>query len=285
MKRIKFGTFILLGIATLLLTAQCTNSKKDNAGAYKILFLHHSTGYNIWKGDTKTFEAKGIKIGEDYAVPKWFKEYNKTKNTNYQISEQYFPKKEPYGWKNYPYDYYNIWVKNAGDKAYMEEPTLEMLTKENNMIIFKHCYPLSLLNSDTVNIDINSAKKTIENYKLQYNALKQKMLQFPNTKFIVWTGAVLVKSRTSESSAKFTQSFTEWLRQTWDSENDNIYLWDFYELETEGGLYLKPEYATSSNDSHPNKTFSQKVAPLFCQRIVDVIENNGTKTTLTGNYK
>ena len=66
---------------------------------------------------------------------------------------------------------------------------------------------------------------------------------------------------------------------------DNIFLWDFYELETEGGLYLKPEYATSPTNSHPNKDFAQKVAPYFCQRIVDVIENDGTKTTLTGIYK
>ena len=32
-----------------------------------------------------------------------------------------FPKPNPYGWNNYPYDYYNIWVKNAGEELYMEE--------------------------------------------------------------------------------------------------------------------------------------------------------------------
>ena len=285
MKSLRYGYILVSSILSTLLMVQCAGHKSKKADEVKILFLHHSTGYNIWKGKTKTLEVKGIKIGEDYAVPKWFKTYNKSKGTSYSISEQIFPKMEPYGWENYPYDYYNIWVKHAGENAYMNEPTLEMLTKDYNVIIFKHCYPVSGLISDSANADINSSKKTIENYKLQYMALKQKMLQFPNTKFIVWTGAVMVKSRLSETNARLAKEFTNWLRTIWDTENDNIYLWDFYELETEGELYLKPEYATSPDNSHPNEGFAQKAAPLFCQRIVDVIENNGSKTLLTGKYK
>ena len=50
--------------------------------------------------------------------------------SKYFIEEKIFPKAEPYGWNNYPYDYYNIWVKNAGEQPFMEEPTLEILTKE-----------------------------------------------------------------------------------------------------------------------------------------------------------
>lgn len=285
MRILRYGYILGSSILSILLMVQCAGHKSKKADEVKILFLHHSTGYNIWKGNTKTLEVKGIKIGEDYAVPKWFKAYNKSKGTSYSISEQIFPKMQPYGWENYPYDYYNIWVKHAGNKTFMNEPTLEMLTKDYNVIIFKHCYPVSGLISDSANADINSSKKSIENYKLQYMALKQKMLQFPETKFIVWTGAVMVKSRLSETNARLAKEFTDWLRTTWDTENDNIYLWDFYELETEGELYLKPEYATSPDNSHPNEDFAQKAAPLFCQRIVDVIENNGSKTLLTGKYK
>jgi len=282
----RFKSFCLLSITLLLslISISCTNGI-HNKDVVKILFLHHSTGDAIWKGDSKSIEIKGIHLGADYDVPKWFTNNNKTKGTSYQILEKKFPNAKPYGWQNYPYDYYNIWVKNAGDQAYMGEPTLEMLTKKYNVIIFKHCYPVSNLISDSTKIDINSPEKTIENYKLQYNALKQKLLQFPDTKFIVWTGAVMVQSQLSESNAKLARSFFDWVRTSWDTENDNIFLWDFYELETEGGLYLKSEYATSPTNSHPNKIFAQKVAPYFCQRIVDVIENNGTKTTLSGIYK
>ena len=41
------------------------------------------------------------------------------------------------------------------------------------------------------------------------------------------------------------------------------------------GLYLRNEHAAAPDNSHPNEIFSQKVAPLFAQRIVDVIETRG----------
>ena len=63
---------------------------------------------------------------------------------------------------------------------------------------------------------------------------------------------------------------------------DNILLWDFYTLQTEGGLYFKETYAKSANDSHPNGEFCGRAAQLLFNRVVDVIENNGTGTTLTG---
>jgi hypothetical protein len=284
-KFVKSGLNLSMIILTSLLALQCKNKSTTLSENYNILFLHHSTGDAIWKGGSKSFEIKGVHFGADYDVPKWFDTYNKLKGTKYKISEQNFPKAKPYGWSNYPYDYYNIWVKNAGNKEYRSEPTLEILTKKYKLIIFKHCFPVSDLSSDTSKINIDSPEKTIENYKLQYTALKRKLLQYPETKFIIWTGAVLVQPQVSEANAKNARDFFEWVRTTWDTKGDNIFLWDFYELETEGGLYLKPEYSTSPNNSHPNKMFAQKVAPLFCQRIIDVIENNGAKTSLTGNYK
>ena len=63
---------------------------------------------------------------------------------------------------------------------------------------------------------------------------------------------------------------------------DNIHIWDLYSLETEGGLYFKEEYATSPNDSHPNSEFASKAVQLIFNRIVDVIENDGTRTKLKG---
>jgi len=138
----------------------------------KIIFLHHSTGKNIWLGKTNRYINKLIKRSD---VREYFKKFNKQNHTNYLITERNFPKETPYGWKNNPYDYYNIWVKNAGDKPYMEEPTLEILTKEYDVIIFKHCYPASRILPDTIAPNIDSETKSIENYKLQYNALKKKM--------------------------------------------------------------------------------------------------------------
>jgi hypothetical protein len=208
-----------------------------------------------------------------------------THDESYRIEEVYFPKAEPYGWKNYPYDYYNIWVKNAGDEPYMEEPTLEILSKDNNMIIWKHCFPVSNIQADTTSGNIDSEIKSIPNYRLQYEALKEKMHEFKDTKFLVWTGAAQVESQTNEEEATRAKEFFNWVINEWDVPNDNIYLWDFRELETEGGLYLKPTYAQGINDSHPNAEFSEKAAQLFAARVIDVIENEGRGTNVDGTAK
>jgi hypothetical protein len=254
---------------------------------YRILFLHHSTGMTVWKGDGARNEKLKRFFGIEpvYDVPEWFAGYNLENNKDYLITERSFPKGEPYPWNNYPYDYYTIWVKNAGEAPYREEPTLEMLTKEYDMIIFKHCFPVSLVKADIGTPDPDSPEKRLENYKAQYAALKQKMHEFPGTKFLVWTGAANVEKKTKPEYAERARDFFSWVKSNWDQPGDNIYLWDFYQLETDGGLYLKDDYARNSENSHPNPGFTSMVAPLLSQRIVDVIETNGQNTTLTGNKK
>ena len=265
---------------------QCMNNNVSIAKKYNILFLHHSTGAVIFEGGSKSIHILGHKIiGEKPDVLKWFDNYNKSKGTSYQITQQNFPNAKPYGWNNYPYDYYTIWVKHAGNQPYMEEPTLEILTKKYNMIVLKHCFPVGDISENTNNPDIDSPEKSVENYKLQYLALKQKMLEFPNTKFLIWTGAARIESETNPAKAATAKAFFGWVRNELDTANDNIYLFDFEQLETDGGLYLNKEYASTLEDSHPGKGFANRIAPLFCQRIVDVIENNGTKTLLTGINK
>ncbi|MEA1896091.1 MAG: hypothetical protein U9N53_00345, partial [Bacteroidota bacterium] len=233
----------------------------------KILFLHHSTGRNIWYGD----------VNENMCmVPRLLKEYNDQQGTKISIEERNFPQGNPYSWNNYPYDYYNIWVKHAGDKPYMEEPTLEILTKNYDIIIFKHCFPVSSILEDDQLPDIDSEKKTLSNYKLQYIAIKEKLLEFPQTEFIIWTGAALIESQTNIVEAKRANEFADWVKNQWNETNDNIHVFDFRDIETEGGLYLKPEYAAGTNDSHPNKMLSIKAARLFVKKIVNAIENKNT---------
>lgn len=247
---------------------------KTNKGEYNILFLHHSTGRIIYNGGKEQNRIMRKLFPQKAYVPKWFYNYNMTNGTNYNISEQFFPKNNPYGWNNYPYDYYNIWVKNAGPVPYMEEPTLEILTQKYDLIIFKHCYPVSNIKNSLNKSDINSSEKSLENYKLQYLALKKKLNEFPNTKFLIWTGAAQVKSNISPEEASNAKAFFDWVKNEWNIDNDNIFIWDFYKLETDGQLFLKNENASKTNDSHPGKLFAEKVAPLFCKRIIEVIQHN-----------
>jgi len=261
---------VLALAALLFVAASCGGGeaapapqKPATAGA-RILFLHHSTGECIWNG----------------GVAAWFEAYNAAHKTQYAITEQAFPKESPYGWANYPYDYWNIWVKNAGPKAFKGEPTLEMLTPKYDVIVLKHCFPVSNIEADDGAGDVASEDKRLANYKLQYAALKKKMREFPQVRFIVWTGAAQVKSDVDEASARRAKAFFDWVRTEWDEKGDNIYVWDFYRLETEGDLYLKA--ACAQGDSHPNEAFSKRAAPLFCQRVVDVIEGRGDSASLTG---
>ena len=285
----------LLGIIVSFMIIPLSSCKqKENISEMKIIYLHHSTGGVIWRGGKTPFMTKVIRrinirladiIGARERMPLLISKYNKVQNRNYLIEEKAFPKATPYGWNNYPYDYYNIWVKNAGEKPFLEEPTLEILTKEYQVIIFKHCYPVSNILSDQEPADINSDKKTIVNYKLQYSALRNKLHEFPDTKFILFTGAAQVKSNLTEAEAKRTREFFEWVIDEWDLPDDNIYIWDLYRLQTEGGLYLRDKYAVSLNDSHPTDDFAGKAVKLLFNRIIDIVENNGNGTQQTGELK
>jgi len=220
----------------------------------RIAFLHHSTGRAVWDGGVRD---RLRKIGRETGA-------------NYIAEEIVFPKESPYGWNNYPYDYWNIWVNHGGAQPYMEEPTLEILAAEYDIIAFKHCFPVSAVLPDTGEPDVSSAEKRAENYRAQYEALKEKMRRFPGTRFIVWTGAALVEGATTPEQARRAGEFFEWVTAEWDEEGDNIYVFDFFELETEGGLYMKDEYARSGTDSHPSGDFARKAAAAFADRIAEV---------------
>jgi hypothetical protein len=284
-------TLITLATVTFFL-GSCKNNEK--IPATNIVFLHHSTGGVIWKGNShpkitkiaaKVSGRLAFYFSKKAQLPSLFEKLNKKSNKNYIIKDLEFPKASPYGWTNDPYDYYNIWVKNAGEQPFMEEPTLEILTKEYNVIIFKHCYPVTNIQPDLDTADINSKIKTVSNYKLQYSALRDKLHEFPKTKFILFTGAAQIKAGATEDEAKRAKEFFTWVTDEWDLPEDNIYLWDLRSLQTEGGLYFREEYAVSADDSHPNTEFAGKAANLLFSRIIDVIEHNGTVTLLTGELK
>lgn len=286
-------SYLVIFVVFLMALQFNSCKQKEKASDMNIIYLHHSTGGVIWQGNDKKasiVERAARKVSPDLAnligrkaiLPELFKEYNKKNSRDYRIKEMAFPKKTPYGWKNYPFDYYNIWVKNAGNEPYMKEPTLELLTRDYNVIIFKHCFPGSRIQPDQNPPDINSEYRSLSNYKLQYEALRDKLHEFPDTRFILFTGAVHLKSNLKEDEAKRANEFYRWVTGEWDIPGDNIHLWDLYSLQTEGDLYLKEAYALSQTNSHPNGEFAGRAVRLLFNRIIDVIEEDGTGTKLTG---
>ena len=261
---------VFIPCAVMLLSCQgpgpATQTQDAMAGTVNVIYLHHSTGGVIWGGGVSDALAT----------------YTSAHSKDYQITERAYPSGNPYPWDNYPYDYWNIWVNHAGDAQYMQEDTLEILTKTYKVISFKHCFPVSDIEADSGPADVTSASKQLQNYKLQYEALKAKMKQFPDTRFIVWTGSALRQADTTPEAAQRARDFAAWVRDTWDEPNDNIFVWDFRTLETgsETGLYLLD--ANASGDSHPNDAFARTVAPFFVNRLVDVIEGRGDTGSTTG---
>lgn len=99
-------------------------------------------------------------------------------------------------------------------------------------------------------------------------AIIQKLYKFSKIKFMIWTGGIQFKNNISYQQVLNAIKFFEWVNNDWVAFNDNFNILDYYGLATEGGLYLKSEYATKNNDSHPSKAFAQKIASIFLKKIL-----------------
>ena len=244
-------------------------STPQPAGTVRIVYLHHSTGENVWKG----------------GVPEFIAAWNAAHGTDYQVTELTYPETSGgYPWENYPYDYWNLWVKHTGGDQDRGELNLDQLAAAYDVIVFKHCFPVSDVgpDSDSDPPSVASSDKTVANYTLQYQALKDRLHEVAQTRFIAWTGPAETEAATNPESAERARAFFAWVRDTWDEPGDNIFVWDFRALETGGGLYLDPSKASAPDDPHPTEAFSRAVAPLIGQRIVDVIEGRGDSGSVTG---
>lgn len=240
----------------------------------KAIFLHHSTGNGVWKG----------------GVPEWIADYNATHHTNIQATEFSYPNK-PYPWANYPYDFWNLWVNNNCDSDNKNIECLSTLVEEYDLIIIKHCFPGAAIKADTGTPDIASQTRTLENYKLQYRALRDLFDRYPDTKFMVWTLAPLHRLATDAGDAARAREFVEWVKREWLSEDakshPNISIFDFFALAAESNPSpingqvncLKYEYELKhdNHDSHPNTTANTAIAPYFAKAIVDVLAGSCQK--------
>ncbi len=83
----QFAQFIVDSIESFNSRAETTHSKK-------IVFLHHSTGRNVYNYP-------------DQGIPEWINDYNETNKTKYKISEIWYPSTG-----NMPVHYYKSWLKS-----------------------------------------------------------------------------------------------------------------------------------------------------------------------------
>lgn len=244
----------------------------------KIIFLHHSTGSGVYR--TGGVEA-------------WFDNYNQANKTSYDISERAYPS-SPYSWSNYPYDYWNLWVNGMCDASQPGIECMDTLVASYDVIIYKHCYPGADINADTGNPDISSTRKTLENYKLQYRALRDMMDGYLNTKFIIWTLAPRHRLESTIDRGERSAQFVEWVKTDFLTEDGqshpNIFIFDFWGNTAETspnppqGMtnFLRYDFERShtDSDSHPNTLANETVGPIFAQFIVDSINADSRNVAL-----
>jgi len=250
----------------ILILFLCSLTTAHAANEHSI-FLHHSTGGVIYDAGH---------------VPDWFSTYNAAHNSSYSIAERAYPTGS-YPWDNYPYDYWNLWVNGACRADEPERHCLAQLAAEYDVVIFKNCYPVSKIQEDTGSPDITSSEKKLENYKLQYSAVRDKLQQYPNILFIFWTGAPLRESETDPEEAGRARQFANWVKNDMlaGGTYPNIRVFDYFDLTADNANVLRPEY--ESSDSHPNTLAAEAVGPVFAQFIVDSAQSFFDNKTICGN--
>lgn len=241
------------------------------SGNERVLFLHHSTGAGVYN---------------EGHVASWFDEYNQNHGTTYSIAERSYPA-SPYPWANYPYDYWNLWINGTCSSDQSGIECMSSLVNKYDVVIFKHCFPGADIEADTGSPDITSSRKSLENYKLQYRALRQMMDSYPRTIFILWTLAPLHRLATTAAKAARAAEFVRWVKKDYLTEDGkphpNIFIFDFWGNVAEptpssqgeaNCLRYEYEESHSASDSHPNSLANQTIGPVFAQGIVDAIEDH-----------
>ena len=233
--------------------------------ATTVLYLHHSTGLNVWDG----------------GVPELVDERNAAGGTRLQIVERAFPY-SPYPWDNNPYDFWNAWVNHSGGDRVRGQATLEDLIGAYDVIVWKNCFLAADMVPDDGHPDVSSPVRTPANYRLQYVALRDAMHRFPGTTFVVWTLPPKAATDTDPSTAELARQFADWVRDEWDQPGDNVHLWDYRAIAAPDNFYLPAGNAMGEHDSHPNPELSRRAAAAFVQRLVDVVDGRGDVAPATG---
>lgn len=257
----------LICIVSFLLISNSLFPQKNRA-----IFLHHSTGGDLY--------SRG-------KVADWIITYNSTKGTSFHMDIRTYPD-TPYTWANYPYDYWKLWVNKNCINSNPNIECLSSIASNYDLIIYKHCYPGAAIAVDVGKPDVTSSRQSLENYKLQYRALRTLMDEMPDKKFMVWTLAPLHQLATSVDAANRANEFAKWVKTQWLTEDGkphtNIFIFDFFSLAAEMNenpangkqLCLKYDYEDShtSNNSHPNTLANTTIGPLFAQAVVKVLSSN-----------
>lgn len=242
----------------------------NKLGNKKLIFIHHSTGEN-WLADYDG--GLGAALDE----------------------EGFFVSDTNYGWgPDSIGDATDIgqfwdWFQGSNSATYMtslfeETSQNSEYTRtssdpggENEIIMFKSCFPNSNLLGDESDVvpaisanplkgqTSDSEYHTISNAKGIYIDLLEYFKTNPDKLFIVITAPPLGQNNTTLKAADNARALNNWLKNDWidDYEQDNVAVFDFYNVLTDDGASNFSLYSTDEWNDHPNSEGNQKATQEF----------------------
>ncbi|HRY32591.1 MAG TPA: hypothetical protein P5531_06460 [Bacteroidales bacterium] len=224
------------------------------------IFLHHSTGGNIWGPN-----------GSNTSVPQQIQLYNQahgyTGSQAVSMTETWFPAYNDNEW--------STWHTIFTD-AYPED--ICNYCPGNPILMIKSCYPCSSIVSEGQPSDtLNPTLKSVYNYKWHWRNFVSVMAGHPEHFFVIWTNAPLVQNATNYAEAQRSHRFSKWAKDTLAAGLDpvygpfppNVYVFDYFHKVANAQGFLNPVYAVSAWDSHPNAAATQLVAPQLVNETFD----------------
>ncbi|MEW6406938.1 MAG: carbohydrate binding domain-containing protein, partial [Chloroflexota bacterium] len=271
--RVKHGGIALLILFALLTTASSPYRQAPDTSppeeTVKLIFIHHSTGEN-WLTDG--YGNLGQTLGEN----------------NYFVSDT------NYGWgpeavgDRTDIPNWTEWFASENTPVYMEAlfneseqhssytRTLTDPGGENEIIMFKSCFPNSALEGSPNDPPGEYEEMTVSGAKYVYNRILPFFASHPDKLFIVVTAPPLSDSTYAENA----RAFNEWLVNDWLAENNytlnNVAVFDFYNVLTSADAHHRiangqVEHLVGagntlhypSGDDHPSEAGSQKATDEF----------------------
>lgn len=235
----------------------------------KLIFIHHSTGEN-WLTDGygdlgRTLDENNYfvsdtnygwgpnAIGDRTDIPDWLEWFQSDQTDQYMRA---------------------VFLENGQHSSYSRE--LNDPGGENQIIMFKSCFPNSDLSGSPDDGAGDYAELSVSGAKYVYNEILTYFATKPDKMFVVITAPPL-SDRTHAANAR---AFNLWLVNDWLKENDytigNVFVFDFYNVLTgdDAHHFLKDgsvEHIVGnqntlfypSGDDHPSVEGSQKATREF----------------------
>jgi hypothetical protein len=227
------------------------------------IFLHHSTGANIWGPNpdgtsTTTIPDQMVSYNQAHGfsgnqaigmVEEWWSPGDNEWSTQHEFFEG-----------NTTYTDINYYLSN------------------NKILVIKSCFPSSAIDSWGIPSDTaDPLYKSVFNYKWHWRHILAVMKDHPQNFFAIWTNAPLEINSTNASEASLSKKFCRWAKDTLAAGLDpvfgtfppNVYVFDYFGKMSDDNGYELPQYVTGVGDSHPNGAGTDFIAPQFVNEIFD----------------